>query len=779
MENSTSRVFSANLISEYFNNQTPYTGSEMYEDPAFPPDRRSLLALREDDTYIDLINGPKNVKEIDQNLKWKRASEILCNPKVFEDGLEFKDITQGNIGDCYFLSAVTALVEFPQLIKQLFKTPQNQGNGYYEIILFLNGKWQVVIVDDYVPVNDDGTIQFANPNNNELWVILLEKAWAKVNGGYLNIISGKASEVYKVLTGFPCLRYTVEDTSKDELWKIAETSDDANNFMCSGTRSDTDISQYGLVEGHAYTLISAKELEHNGETHRLLKIRNPWGSKEWKGKWSDQSDMWTEELKEKLAYSNQNDGIFWIEFHDFCSVFEDIEVSYVIPNSNILSHRVNYNIIHRPHVFNLVIPQDCHIGISVCRQDWRFNRSMVNKNYPISIVIAKYERDNKYFTNIKGEYHSDRDVDFYGFLSNGLYVVWVYHAWEVSDDPKLQEYYVRFNSPCQYKLMMASLDTSFEFIRMLIISGVKESYSNEIEGNSNFYKSENNFKKSGIGYICIKTSESSTYYWMTCNSTELLNMFLFPPFYNKDNCGFGNPPGDFAIILGMKKSYWGSYCFSPSNTYNTYSCNEGEDPTKTRKTKIETYISPNILTSQVDLGYYDYCSTNFEISTSETSNNYTITVSSQDQLIETHPKIMQLLKELDSVENDENLIWSKTDTDNGYFIGQIDNNQIRNGKGAYYWQTENEYYIGYWKSGSKNGYCKFLKGDFKTFYEGQIENDDWNGEGILNLNIKLIKLIRKERTKVRVKKVLERFYLFGRSTSTLQGFIDIERSQRR
>ena len=46
----------------------------------------------------------------------------------------------------------------------------------------------------------------------------------------------------------------------------------------------------GLVSGHAYSLLAAKELS-NGV--RLVKLRNPWGRFEWKGAWSDNSELWT------------------------------------------------------------------------------------------------------------------------------------------------------------------------------------------------------------------------------------------------------------------------------------------------------------------------------------------------------------------------------------------------------------------------------------------------------------------------------------------------------
>ena len=47
------------------------------------------------------------------------------------------------------------------------------------------------------------------------------------------------------------------------------------------------------MDGHAYSLISAKEFEmKNGKTVRLCLIRNPWGKKEWTGDWGDNSPLW-------------------------------------------------------------------------------------------------------------------------------------------------------------------------------------------------------------------------------------------------------------------------------------------------------------------------------------------------------------------------------------------------------------------------------------------------------------------------------------------------------
>lgn len=63
-------------------------------------------------------------------------------------------------------------------------------------------------------------------------------------------------------------------------------------------------------------------LDINGNTVRLVKLRNPWGSGEWNGDWSDASPLWTEELRAQVGFDGaRDDGIFWMNFEDFKEIF--------------------------------------------------------------------------------------------------------------------------------------------------------------------------------------------------------------------------------------------------------------------------------------------------------------------------------------------------------------------------------------------------------------------------------------------------------------------------
>jgi hypothetical protein len=71
---------------------------------------------------------------------------------------------------------------------------------------FIGGKMTSVVVDDYIPfemVHGKPRPAFCRTNDNELWAILLEKAFAKLHGNYDVMQGGKSGMALNLLTGFP------------------------------------------------------------------------------------------------------------------------------------------------------------------------------------------------------------------------------------------------------------------------------------------------------------------------------------------------------------------------------------------------------------------------------------------------------------------------------------------------------------------------------------------------------------------------------------------------
>jgi calpain-15 len=119
----------------------------------------------------------------------------------------------------------------------MFLTKEPNDAGCYAIRFYLNGEEKVVVVDDYFPwFKQDKNFAFSrSTTDHEIWVLLLEKAWAKIFGSYQAIESGIAGEALPALTGAPAkVLWHMETKNKDELWKTLLDAD-RKNFVLSTT----------------------------------------------------------------------------------------------------------------------------------------------------------------------------------------------------------------------------------------------------------------------------------------------------------------------------------------------------------------------------------------------------------------------------------------------------------------------------------------------------------------------------------------------------------------
>ena len=330
-----------------------------FTDDLFPPNQNSILGKDSNGEFIDKVDGPKkqtlfNLDEIE----WKRAGDIFPEQLLFEGTISVDDVKQGKIGNCYFLSAIAAMCEFPSLISQIIVTKEINKDSFYKVILYIDGQYQIVFLDDYFPVlKGTNILYFAKPNSFELWAILLEKAWAKVNGGYLNIIAGWPNDVFRVFTGFPCEPLIHRDNKNDRLWGILSTVDNNYGIICSSTKNDDSVVKKGLIKNHAYTLIDTEEIEDDeGKKVRLVQLRNPWGFKEWNGDWSDESPLWTEKTKAQIPSSEvKNNGTFWMSIEDFNKYYLRTDLCQVIYAAKIRYLYFTEEQIQYPQVLNLYL----------------------------------------------------------------------------------------------------------------------------------------------------------------------------------------------------------------------------------------------------------------------------------------------------------------------------------------------------------------------------------------------------------------------------------------
>ncbi|KAE8735485.1 Calpain-type cysteine protease DEK1 [Hibiscus syriacus] len=306
-------------------------GEMHFTDNEFPPNDLSL--------FMDPKNPPPKLQVVSE---WMRPAEIVkvhsdSLPCLFSGAANPSDVCQGRLGDCWFLSAVAVLTEVSR-IPEVIITPEYNEEGIYTVRFCIQGEWVPVVVDDWIPCESPGKPAFATSKKaNELWVSILEKAYAKLHGSYEALEGGLVQDALVDLTGGAGEEIDMRspqaqlDLASGRLWSQLLRFKQEGFLLGAGSPSGSDVhvSSSGIVQGHAYSLLQVREVDG----HKLVQIRNPWANEvEWNGPWSDSSSEWTDRMRHKLKHVPQSkDGIFWMSWQDFQIHFRSIYVCRVYP----------------------------------------------------------------------------------------------------------------------------------------------------------------------------------------------------------------------------------------------------------------------------------------------------------------------------------------------------------------------------------------------------------------------------------------------------------------
>ena len=381
------------------------SGEAMFNDPDFGPQDKDDEAV--DSLYFEDI--PSGYPKPSQ-MQWLRPNQISQEkrPEFIDDGAETNDVIQGAIGDCWFIGALSVLATEDAYIRGSFDPSKDDDGkisdkealgmtsgvyppmfhylrkyGMYVFRFFKNYQWRYVIIDDKLPCYKRG---YGEPelvfgrcrSQNEFWVPLIEKAYAKIHNCYEALISGYIDDGLTDMTALAQSKIIfkkrgsntvkmrdihsgkiVKDKpAKELLWKTVIEAIKSHSMMgCSAMGAGTEHEvcyppdvPCGILAGHAYSVIDAFSIdakvlkerpedyegpeEYETKTVQLMRLRNPWGKKEWNGKFSDGSDELNDNLKLLNGYirkrrtefgeidkewftDDANDGTFLMPFEDW------------------------------------------------------------------------------------------------------------------------------------------------------------------------------------------------------------------------------------------------------------------------------------------------------------------------------------------------------------------------------------------------------------------------------------------------------------------------------
>lgn len=105
------------------------------------------------------ISSEKKQQKWTENFVWRRISDVFTDYEVIGPNIGIKDIKQGSLGDCYLLSGLASIVTNAK--DQLYKVfmtdidlPILPNQTIYALRLLVNGKYEVIVIDDYIPYNE-------------------------------------------------------------------------------------------------------------------------------------------------------------------------------------------------------------------------------------------------------------------------------------------------------------------------------------------------------------------------------------------------------------------------------------------------------------------------------------------------------------------------------------------------------------------------------------------------------------------------------------------------
>ena len=260
------------------------------------------------------------------------------------------DARQGIIGDCYYLSALSALARSqPERLRAMLRAA---GDGTYvaRFHRHVDGGWlpEEIAIDGAVPVRArDGHPIYARSQSledgrAELWPLLAEKAYAAWKGGYDVMGEGGLVErTLEELTGEPTRMLFTAEVAPEELWDLLSraTADRWPTVVCTyGRRGRPGIDELGFHPNHIVIFLGV----HTWMGRRIVWLRDPF----------DVPACGT------LVHPDPH-GVYTIAWDDFLAYFAEVEINAEAAHAVSLSPWPRVTIgdaLDRSYVFGALAP---------------------------------------------------------------------------------------------------------------------------------------------------------------------------------------------------------------------------------------------------------------------------------------------------------------------------------------------------------------------------------------------------------------------------------------
>lgn len=220
------------------------------------------------------------------------VDRTVPNPRLWieqgsdADAIDMADVRQSQLGDCYVLAVLAGLANTAEgraLLRSAIverTTPAGQVVSYGVTLHephrhWFGGTTFTAREIDIPPIYARGHAEpRPGSGGNEVWVLVMERAYAEVAGGYDAMgHGGEIADAMEIVTGHPARtyglgpifgRYAPEDLRRDLT---------AGHLMAVSSKANVEQTRPDLVPNHAYLVTGLAS--YGGKP--ALRLWNPWG----------------------------------------------------------------------------------------------------------------------------------------------------------------------------------------------------------------------------------------------------------------------------------------------------------------------------------------------------------------------------------------------------------------------------------------------------------------------------------------------------------------------
>ncbi|PSN42970.1 Calpain-5 [Blattella germanica] len=351
----------------------------LYSDPLFPAVPTSI--------------GVSNVEDV----RWKRPTEISQTPCLCAERVASSSVTAGRMSSNWIVSALSVLAAvgelyrkvIPDYRKQEWNTEDSAYAGIFHFRFWRFGQWTDVVVDDFLPTSNNELVFTHSSLENEFWVPLVEKAYAKLHGSYEALEDGHLADALVDFTGgvsetldLKANDFNEQDEKRAQLFEMLLEEIKDHSVMCSliSISSPSEVgkrTEVGLCQGYAYAITSVKKIKMGETTLRnlfqgresfpMVRLKDPRGDGRMtpngsksnsveEGDYAYSTSQLTRLLsknpewskvkdteRERLGLTLDHEGEFWMPLEDFVSNFNELIICRLFNTNMFTVSRTSWN----------------------------------------------------------------------------------------------------------------------------------------------------------------------------------------------------------------------------------------------------------------------------------------------------------------------------------------------------------------------------------------------------------------------------------------------------